>query len=298
MAQINMYNINSIIKQTIDIHMHIGPDIIPRKYTITELINAEKGKIAGFVLKNHFYPTYPLIKTITVKNLKCIGGIVLNNSIGGLNADAIYVAASISLQPIFVWLPTINAKNFLLKSKYEIAPEWVKQSEFKSKLSKNTQAVELFIKGLPDFKLTDILNAIRKTNSILATGHISWQESEQIVDIAIKLGLKKIVITHPIYQKIDMPIQTQLKLADKKCFIEHSYSMYSIDKIPIKFIAQQIKAIGYEAVILSSDMGQKFSMSPSKALYEFAFLLYKENIPIKGLYQMLVTNPRKLLNII
>ena len=282
--------IKDIIKQSIDIHVHIGPEIIPRKFTVSDLIKSEKGKIRGMVLKNHFYPTSPFIAEISdSEDLILFGGIVLNNSVGGLNPEAIYSSSLIIDKPIMVWFPTINAANFLNKSEFEIAPELVNKKEFKARKAKDVKPVKL------DKKIIAVLKTIKTTNSILATGHISWAESVALIDLALKIGIKKIVITHPIYQRIDMPIKVQKDLAKKGCFIEQSYSMYVIDKIPIAEIANQIKEVGSQSVILSSDVGQTFSPSPSKALEKFATLLEKGEITRNALYQMLVKNPRTLL---
>lgn len=286
-------NLEKIIRQAIDIHVHIGPEIIPRKYTAEILVKAERGKIGGFVLKNHFYPTSPFVQKVkNKKGLKIFGSVVLNNAVGALNPEAIYASSLISNGPVMVWFPTINAKNFLRKSEFEIAPEWIQSKNFITRESKDVKPVELENK-----RVIAILKAIKGCNAVLATGHISWQESVELVELAQNVGVKNIVITHPIYQKIDMPISIQKKLAKKGCYMEQSYSMYSIDKIPINNIVEQIKFVGAQSVILSSDVGQKFSPSPSKALYEFSTLLLKEGVTENELFEMLVTNPKKLLNI-
>ena len=289
--------IEEIIKQAFDIHYHIGPEIIPRKYTVADFIKAESGKIGGAVLKNHFYATSVFINRIKQnKKLKLFGSIVLNNAVGGLNAKAIYAASIISDQPIMVWFPTINAENFLRQSAFEIAPEWVKQKGFVAKKSKDVKPVITTKNGKLTKQALEVLRMIKKCNAVLATGHISWKESNLLAQKARKMGIQ-VIITHPIYQRIGMPIKIQKELARKGCFIEQSYSMYSIDKIPIQKIAEQIKSVGYRNVILSSDVGQKFSPPPSQALYQFSTLLQKERIDIKNLYQMLVINPKKLMKI-
>lgn len=291
-------NLKDIVRQAIDIHFHIGPEVIPRKFTVEELIRKESGKISGLVLKNHFYPTSPFIREIKkIGDIKLFGSVVLNNAIGGLNQEVIYASNLISDLPIVVWFPTINAENFLNKSEYEIAPEWVQTKNFIARKAKDV----IPVKPIKNKKVTDntlsVLKMIKKVNGVLATGHISWQESEILVKKTQKLGIKKIVITHPIYQRIDMPIDIQKKLAKKGCFIEQSYSMYSIDKIPISKIVKHIKEIKPESIILSSDVGQPFSPSPSNALFKFSTLLKKEGITNDELITMMVKNPKKLLGI-
>lgn len=290
--------LKDIIRQAIDVHLHVGPEVIPRRYTVQKFITEETGKIGGAVFKNHFYPTQSFINEAKeTRRLELFGGIVLNNSVGGLNPEVVYASSLLSDKPIVVWLPTINAENFLKKSKYEIAPEWVKQKGFIARKARGVTPV-LVSDGK---KLTDgtkqVLQMIKVCGSVLATGHIFWKECVLVVEEAKRIGIKNIVITHPIYQQIDMPIAVQKKLAKKGCFIEQSYSMYSIDKISIKKIAKQIKDIGSKSVILSSDVGQTFSPPPSEALLRFGTVLMREGITENELYTMLVRNPRKLLGI-
>lgn len=290
--------IRNIIKQAIDIHLHVGPEVIPRKYTTESFVAAEAGKIRGAVLKNHFYPTQPFINEVEDrKGMQLFGGIVLNNAVGGMNPEVIYASYLLSKKPIMVWFPTINAENFLKKSEFEIAPEWVNKKGFSGRKAKYVNPVKIMNGKVLTKEAIEILRMIKKCNAVLATGHISWEESMLVVSEAIKIGINKIVITHPIYQRINMPIDVQKKLAKKGCFIEQSYSMYAIDKIPIAKIAGQIKEVGSGNVILSSDVGQTFSPSPSEALYMFSQLLKKEGITNNELFTMLVTNPKKLLSI-
>jgi len=284
--------IRQMVKKSYDLHFHMGPEIIPRKFNnLLELDDCEKNNIAGIALKNHFYPTAPLIKQLKVKSkLNYIGSIVLNNFIGGLNSEAIYASSLLSNKPIIVWFPTVNAENFLKNSISEIPSEWVNKKNFKTRNSSKITPVRLI-----DNEVIDVLKMIKKTKSILATGHISADESIQLVSQALEIGIKKIIITHPIYQKIDMVIDDQIYLAKKGCYLESCYSMYSIDKIPIGKIAYQIKKVGPDQIILSSDVGQKFSPISSQALFNFAQLLLKEGITMDMLYQMLVINTNKII---
>jgi hypothetical protein len=288
--------LRSIIRQAVDIHLHIGPEIIPRKYTVKELVATERGKLAGCVLKNHFYPTTALFTKDDTKDLQLYGGIVLNNAVGGLNPEAVYATALVSNRPIVVWFPTINSEQFLRASKYELAPEWLKGKKIPLRLAKDVKSVIVTQNGKLTASAKRVVNAIADIDAVLATGHISWQESMAVVKYALEKGVKRIVITHPIYQRIAMPISRQKELAKKGCYIEQCFSMYSIDKIPIKKIAQQINAVGANSVILSSDVGQAFSPAPSQSLYEFANLLFEQGISLDELKIMLVSNPKKLLS--
>jgi len=298
MKSINYKNIEEInITDFIDLHVHIGPEILPRKYTVPKIIAEEEGNIKALVLKSHLYPTMPLIKSFKNKSkLILIGSVTLNNYVGGLNPDAIYASAKISDYPIVVWFPTINSENFLKRSKYEIPPEWVSDG-FVSRLSKNVKGISV-LDSLGNLTKDAIatLKAIKENNCILATGHISSNEAEVLVRTAVKMGIDKVVITHPIYQLIDMPIKTQIELTQLPgVFIEANYAMWSIDKVPIERIAQQIKKIGATKCIISSDMGQVNSPAPSEGLALFIMGLLSQGISEEQIKLMGITNPKKLI---
>lgn len=289
-------NYKKLLQNTIDLHVHVGSEIIPRKFTLPELFKTEKGKLKTVAVKNHFYPTATLSRPKSADGF-IIDSITLNNYVGGFNADAVIATAQLVRRPIIVWFPTLSAKNFLKNQKKEIPEEWIGK-----KFENNRDSI--LIKKLcvldknGDIKqeAKEVLRAIKDYNCVLATGHISWQESIKLVEVAQReFGIKKIIITHPVYQRIDMPLRIQKKLAQSGVFIEQCYSMYSIDKISITKIARQIRAIGADRCIMSSDVGQKFSLDPNKALQNFAKLLLTKGITEREIKLMLVKNPTRIL---
>ncbi|MDD4990145.1 MAG: DUF6282 family protein [Candidatus Pacebacteria bacterium] len=292
-------DIKKILQQAIDLHVHIGPEIIPRKFNLPELLKQERGKIKGIAVKNHFFPTVAMEQK-TKCMLFVIHSVVLNDYVGGLNPNVIRACAELSSRPIIVWFPTIHAQNILQNQKFEIPLEWIgKENIKKIKLqpTKNIQGINVLNEqNNISSQTVKVLKTIKKCGAILATGHLSWQESRKLVSMANKkFGIQKIIITHPIYQKIDMPIEIQKELVSTGALIEHCYSMYSIDKIPIAKIAAQIKDIGAKNCILSSDVGQVFSKSPSESLYDFVLLLKQEGISEQEIKIMLIDNPNKLI---
>lgn len=294
-------NYREILRQAIDLHVHIGPEIIPRRFTLSELVDYEKGKLKGVGVKNHFFPTIAMGKPLEQnKNPFVIHSVALNHYAGGFNPDIIRAAAELSEKPIIVWFPTLHAEKFLQSQKFEIPEEWIDpkmRKRIKLRSTQNLKALTVFDDDKKiSQKVEKVLSAIKESNAILATGHLSWQESRELVEFAAKkINIKKIIITHPIYQKIDMPIEVQKELASLGALVEHCFSMYSIDKIPMRRIVRQIKEVGAENCILSSDVGQVFSKSPSEALTDFIALLEREGIAVDEIETMLTKNPAKLI---
>ena len=290
----------NILQQAIDLHIHIGPEIIPRKFTLPELVDYEKGKLKGIGVKNHFFSTIAMGKQSAQDGSpSVINSVVLNHYVGGFNPDIIRASAELSEKTIIVWFPTLHTEEFLQSQKFEIPEEWIDpkmRRRLKLRPTEKIKALSVFDNGKISKEVKMVLYSIKENGAILATGHLSWQESYELVKFAIeKIGIKKIVITHPIYQKIDMPIKIQKELAELGALIEHCYSMYSIDKIPMDKIVQQIKDVGADNCILSSDVGQTFSKSPSEALTDFISLLKKEGVTENEIKTMLIKNPERLV---
>ncbi|PIS38957.1 MAG: hypothetical protein COT34_00955 [Candidatus Nealsonbacteria bacterium CG08_land_8_20_14_0_20_43_11] len=294
-------NYQEILQQAIDLHIHIGPEIIPRKFTLSELLDYEKGKLKGVGIKNHFFPTVAMSKAVRENNEPfVVNSVVLNHYVGGFNPEIIRASAELSERPIIVWFPTLHAENFLRRQKFEIPQEWIDPKigeRLKLRPTENIKALSIFDGNRTVIKeVENVLHVIKEYGAILATGHLSWEESRELVKFAVeKIGIKKVIITHPIYQKIDMPIDVQKELAGMGALIEHCYSMHSIDKIPMNKIAMQIKEVGAENCLLSSDVGQTFSKSPSESLADFVFLLERESITEKEVRVMLIDNPNMLV---
>ena len=290
-----------ILQQAIDLHIHVGPEIIPRKFTLPELVDYEKGKLQGVGVKNHFWPTVAMAKPpIQTGKLLIIDSVVLNHYVGGFNPDIIGAAAELSAQPIIVWFPTLHTAEWLRSQPFEIPEEWIdptRRGSLKLRRTDSIKALAIFASDKTISKeVVSVLSAIKECNAILATGHLAWPESYELVKFAVKnLGLEKIIVTHPIQQKIDMPINIQKELAELGAVLEHSYSMYSIDKVPMKKITRQIKEVGANNCILSSDVGQTFSKSPSESLADFMTLLQQEGVTEDEIRTMLIANPTRLV---
>jgi hypothetical protein len=295
-------NYKKLLQQSIDLHVHVGPDIIPRKFNLRELLKLEKNKLKGIAIKSHSFPIVAMTDEAVFrsKNPFIINSITINNYVGGFNAEIVRISAELSSRPIIVWFPTLHAECFLKGQKFEIAKEWVDpklNEKIRPKLAKGIEKLSIFDKnGKIREEVKKVLKIIKKYNAVLATGHLSWQESRELVKYAMrKIGIKKVIITHPIYPKIDMPIGIQKELANLGAYIEQCYSMYSIDKILIEYMVKQIRQVSAKKCILSSDVGQTFSLNPSEALLEFIRLLKKEGINDEEIKAMLIINPLKLV---
>ncbi len=297
--------IKALVRESYDLHFHIGPDILPRRYTVDELVAAESGNISGVALKSHSFPTIALIEAAGRQDrLTLIGSVTLNYFMGGFNESAIYASSMMSHdRPIIVWLPTVHAENHLLKnrSQYEIPPEWVKDTGFKPRQKHDLKAIRVTDwTGKLIRKMGSCMRVIEENGCIVATGHVSWQEAEKLAEECLDRGIK-VILTHPMQRDIAMPLDVQRRLADRGAYVEYCYVMYldrdSPGDYPLSEQAGCIREIGADRVVLTSDAGQRHNPGSSESLAEYVRLLSGEGIGEGEFRRMLVDNPRKILGI-
>ncbi|MFC1945143.1 DUF6282 family protein [Chloroflexota bacterium] len=280
-----MDKIEQIINGSVDMHVHPGPDArVQRRCDGLEIAQQAIGMgMRAVVSKNHEYGTAPMVNIINkvVGYPILIGSICLNVEEGGINPWA--VEASVNMGAKIVWMPTFSSPNHLKVRGI------------------NDPGITLFDENgnlLP--VVDDILDIIRSKNIILATGHISIPEVFALVDRANSKGVEKIVITHPLWPKLEnITIPQQLELNKKGAIIEHCFShtlplMGGLDAMKI---TEAVKALGAENCILSTDLGQLFNPAPAEGMRMMIASMLQYDLSEEELVMMVKTNPVRLLDL-
>lgn len=290
-----------------DLHLHAGPEVIPRKYDAIQAGEALRQEgMGGAVLKSHYFSTVPFVKMAHERGYDNVwGSVTLNHYLGGLNPFAL--RASLGMQHNgnqllkMVWMPTVHAAAHLAVRKadgelYDVPPEWT------GGLITGTP-----VEQVPPICLTDnavqtnlkeILRIIADNDLILATGHISKEEVFHLVPLARSMGVGKIILTHPAYETTKLTVEDILRLtALGGVYAEESYALMPIDDLTPADVATYIRGVGAEHTIMTTDLGQKARMSSGEGMTLFASLMESEGISPTDLHTMMVDNPRKLLNV-
>ena len=101
-----------LVRGAYDLHVHVEPDLAKRRIDDLGLAHrfGELG-LAGFVLKSHYVPTAERAAVVraAVPGIDALGAITLNAGVGGLNAQAVEIAARGGAR--IVWLPTVDSEN-------------------------------------------------------------------------------------------------------------------------------------------------------------------------------------------
>lgn len=266
----------------IDMHIHTAPDIRQRPLDDIELAReAQKLGVGGVVLKCHVMPTVSraVIAEKVCPGVRVFGGIALNPAVGGINPAA--VEAAIKMGAKIVWLPTLCSSN-------------QKRAEGKK------DGVDTVRDGKVVPELIPVLRMIAHHNIVLSTGHLSPQEIFIVVKEAQRLGVKKIVVTHPEIEVVNMSIEDQKALAESGVYFERVYAQPMGGGQYKSNLATNIAAIekvGYKSTIIATDSGQMENPVWNKAIVHYLTFLEEQGIPQDQLDVMTKINPAKLLDL-
>ena len=280
-----MAAIDRLMEDAVDIHVHFAPDPrVERRCDALELAQCAKAMgMRGVVLKSHEYPTHPVAYTVSkvVSGISVIGGITLNVEVGGLNPMAVEASANVGGR--VVWMPTFSARAdrqrrglnggiSLLNGKGRLLPE-----------------------------VYPILETIKRHDMVLATGHISTEESMVLVDEANNLGIHRVVITHASTMSIltGMTLEDMKVFGDKGAFMEHCVQvmMPLSHRMAPSELAEMLRAIGPDHCIISTDFGQAYHPIPPEGLRMGIASLLQAGLEEVEVGMMVKDNPSRLLGL-
>lgn len=266
----------------IDMHIHTGPDIRERRLDDIELAQeAARIGVRAVVIKSHVMATASRA-TIAEKmspGVRVFGGIVLNPYVGGINPTA--VEASIKMGGKIVWLPTSFS-----------VPQ--RRAEGKS------DGVVTVVDNTVVPALIDVFKLVAQHNLVLATGHLSPQETFVVVKEAQCYGVKKIVITHPEIGTVNMSIDDQKALADCGVYFERVYAQPiggGKYKSNLYTNLEAIEKVGYKSTIIATDSGQVENPIWSESIVEYLQFMMDQGVSQAELDIMTKTNPARLLDL-
>lgn len=264
-------------------HVHTAPDVRPRKLDDRELLSrAQEARMAGVVLKNHHASTADRAHLLRAKadGVAVFGGIVLNESVGGLDPSAVRSALGSGAK--VVWMPTISAAHHAERNGGAHGSGGIR-------VAKNGHVVP---------EIAEILAEIAGSGAVLATGHISPDESATLVAEALRAGVARVVITHPASHLVGMAVDRQIELARMGVFIEIA-EVTTRQAVPVSRneLAAHARAIGPASVVLTSDLGQPENPYPADGLAELIEGMLAAGISQEEVRLMVQHNPARLLGI-
>lgn len=276
-------------------HLHLAPDTVVRTNDDLQFAGqAEQIGYKGFMLKDHFTGTAPRAYLVSrmFPKMTVAGGLVLNRSIGGLNPSAVEMAIKVGAKEI--WMPTFDALNHYNHFHMFSLPGLVEIHDMKSRRPSNFAGLSILdSQGNIKDEVMDVLELVSDANVVVATGHISLGEVTTLLRYAKKVGVRKFLVTHPEFVATRWSASDQVELAGMGAIIEHCANL----NYDAALTAANIKAVGADKCILSSDSGQIRKGHPSVYMSKFVQDLKAQGISERELHLMLSEGPSKLLEI-
>ncbi len=278
-----------------DIHVHCSPDVIPRAEGLVELArSAHEAKMGGIGLKEHTTSTVGrayALNQMFPDGPRFFSALALNPPVGRLNPVA--VDSALRSGTDIIYFPTYGSKHHVSRWGAGKPP-----TAFPLPEGEYEGITILDESGALKQPCLAILALIGRYDAVLATGHLSPEESLVLIKEAPIYGVKRMVVTHASLPVISMPVSEQIKATQFGAMIEHCFFATTEsrpDTVPLAEIGRQIREVGVEHVILSSDFGQVVNGAIVEGFGRHLEKMVELGFSEGEIKIMCIDNPRRLL---
>jgi hypothetical protein len=239
------------LEGVIDLHVHAGPDVRPRKLDAVALARAAKAAgMRALLLKSHHTITADLAQVVegVVGGIRVFGGVTLNEPVGGLNPEAVRAAIALGAKEVF--MPTHSAAN---------------QRRHDGKAGGITILDDA---GRLRNEVKPILALVAEADVILGTCHLSPDEILVLVREARRAGVRKVLVNHPELNSLAIPLAMQQAMASEGAFFERMH-LHGNSATDLPGLAAMTRAVGVERTVLVTDLGAAvYDVDPVQGMRE------------------------------
>lgn len=253
-----------LVRGAYDVHLHVAPDVMERRIDdFTLALRFASVGMAGFVLKSHYVPTAERAEVVRhAGGAHALGAITLNASVGGLNPIAVEIAARSGAK--FVWMPTVDSRNQRdcrsTEPEGATPPMW---AQLQDELRADGMGVDAVDVLDADGQVLDVarqvFRLIARHDMVLATGHLHTDEISAVIDAAAAEGVQRLVVTHPEFTSQRVGIERQQDMAARGALMERCFTTPYTGKVDWDVWFHNIREVGPEHSVVSSDLGQPFN---------------------------------------
>lgn len=296
MAQIDDAQADRLLRGAVDLHVHSGPSTMARQVDHFQAVEeAAAAGMRGILFKDHHYSVAPFIplmeRVLGHLNVAMYGGLVLNNSTGGL--DPFVVDAQLKQGAKLIWMPTAQAANHIRSShrKQRLA------SNVQLKPSPGLTVVDPYGEILDEVK--QILDSIAEFDAILSSGHLHVWEIWKLFTEAKKRGVKRLLVNHPMYG-LHFTYEDIKEMAEFGALIEQSACLYIDSRFNVfspEELKEHILTAGVAHSSIGSDLGQVDNPTPVEGLRQAIKLCLALGFSEEDVRIMVRDNPARLVGL-
>ena len=272
-----------LLRGAIDLHTHAAPDpFAERKMDARELVAAAvEAGMGGVVIKSHEYPTQPIAWALQSEfdGIQVHGAVALDHGVGGLNPDALEVALRIGTR--VVWMPTFDSA-------------WSRET-FGTFHSTAAPITVLDAAGAIVPVVHQLLDLIEEHDALLCSGHLGPEETRAVVEASRARGIRTLV-THAT--AFGIPLEVQQRAAELGALVEQCGNvMFRAEgaEETTTAILEEVRALGPEHVVLSTDLGQAANPPPAAGFGRWIERFLDAGFSHDDVARMVRDNPRSAL---
>lgn len=287
-----------LLRGAIECHVHSFPDVVDRKLDDLDLVEqAREAGLRALVLKSHVCSTCERAYLLNrlQPDVRVLGGVVLNDTVGGLNPRAVEAALAMGARQ--VWMPTKSAANHQQHYGRRGGSSVFADATLQDPGCGGSRVSGSILQPV----LRDILRLVADADAVLATGHLSPEESRVLIEEALAAGVRRVSVTHPEWGVTAVPLDVQQALA-RTGFVYFERCLVSIEPdlcghVPFEAIVRQIRAIGVETTIVATDYGMPQYPAPVAGLRHYLSRLLAAGFDEAAIRRMAQDNPARLLGL-
>ncbi len=289
---------DKLIIGSYDVHIHATPALPKRRMSIVQAaLQARDAGMSGIGVKDHTFPTVHMARAVSemIPEVKVMGGIALNRTVGGLNPAA--VEACFKLGGRVVYAPSLDSAWMS-----ETMGKGAKMQSLYSKLGVkgNSGGISMLDEqaGGVRSEVKEIIALCKQYGRVFETSHISPEEGLACAEEAKRQGYTKLVVTHPNLSITAYSHAQQAEMIARGAtmlYIGAAYcSMPGIPAGDIGELGQLICKFGYKNVVLATDLGHHLYMAPVEGMHVMVTNLLEMEIPDDHINFMIKENPLRL----
>lgn len=292
---------DDLLRGALDLHVHGYPelafDVQTRSDDVEIAKQCQEAGLAGFVLKSHLWPTVGRVYHVKkiFPDMHIVPSITLNWTAGGLSPISVESAARQGAKVVF--MPTWSAANDLGNGGFG---EYMKRY-FRSAQSLAPQEgiTLLTVEGQLRPEVKDIVQIAKEHELVIATGHISPEESLVLLDEVNRAGNVRVVFTHPYSSSVGGNLQDMKAMAQGGAYIEICAlaMMPAFQTLSPEGVINIVREIGAEQCVLSTDFFFDWAPPPPEMLRMIVGTLLMRGLSDRELRCLIQTNPASIIGL-
>ena len=290
-------DVDELMKDSIDIHAHGGSEPFDRICLEDEMLQEyTKAGCKAVVIKTWYTPSASRnallqkqlntwAKQQELNPVQIFGGITLNQSVGGLNPNAVLRCLKYPGMK-YVWLPMVDSYHHRKLVYDDTSGSGLRILNEKGKV-------------LPE--LQEILRIVADNDLIIASGHYPYAETSVVFEEAKRLGVNRMEAVHPAH------IHSKTTIEQMKTYAKEGVNMmlsglgtlcFPLHETGPVYAAQMISEVGADHFVFGSDFGQIHNPSHIVGMRWMIQMMLTYGVSKNDLTKIFKVNPAKHLGLL